>query len=109
MNVNPDSHEKNHRRSNEEIRRDFKFFKDNHDSLLTQYPNQWVAVRGEQVAASASDYRQAEAQLKEQGIPIDDAIWEFMEEERNYLIASNWDADIEEWQISGMISRMRDD
>ena len=97
------------KRSNEEINKDFQYFEENYNSLLAQFPNRWIAVRGEQVAASAFNYFEAEAQLEKQGIPFNEAIWEFMDADRNYVIASNWDAAIEEWQIAGMLSRMRDD
>ena len=61
------------------------------------------------MAASASDYSQAETQLKQQGITPNDVLWEFMDEDKNYQIASNWDSAIEEWQIARMLSRFRDD
>lgn len=99
------------KRSNEEVMKDFNFYTGNYDSLVAQYANQWIAIFGEQVAASAPDYFEMEAQLEAKGIPWNQAIREYMSESREFLIASNWDtaAAIEEWQIARMISRMRDD
>ena len=111
MSVAPDSSNGRLKRTNEEISKDFNFYLDNYDSLVEQYLDQWIAIYGEKVVASAPNYFEMEAQLKKQGIPWNHAIREHIDEDRNYLIASNWDAPaaIEEWQISRMISRIRDD
>ena len=99
------------RRQDEEHLKDVQYHNENYHKLLAQYPEQWIAIYGEQVAASAPDYFEMKAQLEAKGIPWNQAIREYMSESREFLIASSWDAAaaIEEWQIAGMISRMRDD
>ena len=91
MSVTPIPNAGQQKRGNEEIRKDFKFFRDNYDALLAQYPDQWIAVRWQRVVGAAPNYFEMESQLKEQGIAHNETICEFMAEDRNYLIASNWD------------------
>lgn len=93
MSVTPIPYAGQQKRSNDEIRKDFKFFRDNYDALMAQYPGQWIAVRRQRVVGAATDYFEMEAQLKEQEIFHGDAICEFMAEDRNYFVASNWDLD----------------
>ena len=80
-------------RSNEEIVKDFDFYTDNYDSLVEQYLDQWIAIYGEQVVASAPDYFEMEAQLDAKGIPWNHAIREYMSENREFLIATSWGED----------------
>ena len=81
------------KRSNEEIVKDFDFYTDNYDYLVEKYLNQWIAIYGEQVVASAPDYFEMESQLEAKGIPWNQAIREYMSESREFLIATSWGED----------------
>ena len=83
----------NHKESLKELGKDGAFFRNNYAALLAQYPNQWIAVKWQRVVAAAANYFDAEAQLKKQGIAHNEALWEFMAEDRTFLVGSNWDLD----------------
>ena len=93
MSATPFSNVGRQKRSNEEVMKDFNFYTDNYDSLVAQYANQWIAIFGEQVAASAPDYFAMESQLEAKGIPWNQAIREYMSESREFLIATCWSED----------------
>ena len=80
-------------RSNEEIVKDFDFYTDNYDSLVEQYLDQWIAIYGEQVVASAPDYFEMEAQVEAKGIPFNETIRECMTKTREFLVATSWGED----------------
>lgn len=81
------------RRSNEEVLKDFRFYTNNYDALVSQYTDQWIAVFGEQVVASAPDYFEMEAQVEAKGIAFNETIRECMTESREVLIATCWSED----------------
>ncbi len=93
MSATPVSNAGKQKRSNEEVMKDFNFYTDNYDSLVVQYANQWIAIFREQVAASAPEYFEMEAQLEAKGIPWNQAIREFMSESREFLVATCWGDD----------------
>jgi len=49
--------------TDEDIRNDL-WFKKNYLDLITQYPNQWIAVSGEQIISSGSTKRAVDAQAR---------------------------------------------
>ena len=101
MSATPISNIGQQKRSNEELVKDFKFFKDNYDELLAKYTNQWIAVLGEQVVASASDYVVMEAQLRAKGIAHNETIREYMtkEDQEEFVFSDVYDPDTGEWQL----------
>lgn len=97
------------RRSNEEIVKDFNFFRDNYDALLSQYSNQWIAVLGERVVGAAANYFEMRAQLGQKGIAYNETIREYMtrEVQEDYVISDIRDPKTGEWQMVITHYRMR--
>ena len=58
-----------------------------YDDLLERYPNQWVAVDNDGVAASAETLQGLFAELREKGISIEDVYHDFISAETvHYLL-----------------------
>ena len=102
---------KERRRRDEEHLKDVEFFNKNSQELMKQHPEQWIGILGQQVVGSAASEEELIVQLEARGFRWDLVFRSHLTRKEENLIASNWDAAaaIEEWQIAGMISRMRDD
>lgn len=109
MSVTASSNNGHQRRSNEEIVKDFNFFRDNYDALLAQYSNQWIAVLGEQVVGAAADYFEMRDQLEKKGIAYNETIREYVtkEDQEEYVISDVYDPNTGEWQMVITHYRMR--
>jgi hypothetical protein len=81
------------KRKNEELLNDFRFFRENRHELLAQYPDQWIAIKWQQVVAAASDYFEMVGQLEIKGIAYSQTIREYMTENEEILVPSNWNLD----------------
>jgi hypothetical protein len=66
--------------------RDMRYFSDHWEELLTQYPEQWIAIFNEEVAGSAPDFDQLLAELQMRGIPPEQAFVEYVTEKEELLI-----------------------
>lgn len=90
MSVAPTSNNGHQKRGNEEILKDFDFYTDNYEYLVERYPNQWIAIYGEQVVAFAPDYFEMEDQVEAKGIGFNETIREYVSDNREFLIATGW-------------------
>ena len=52
------------------FKRDTRYYEAHREALLTQYPEQWVAVFNQQVVGAAPDFEQLLAMLEQSGIPV---------------------------------------
>lgn len=66
--------------------RDVEFYEIHYQELLTQYPDQWVAILDQQVVGASDDAFDLVAQLKANGISMDRILTQHMTEDPEPLI-----------------------
>jgi hypothetical protein len=54
----------------EHFNRDTEWYRAHRDELLARYPDQWIAIYGEEVVGAAEDAEELIAELQERWIPI---------------------------------------
>jgi hypothetical protein len=66
--------------------RDTAYYEAHQKDLLEQYPEQWVAIYNEQVVGASPDADQLFAELKEKGISIGGAFFQYMTDKEEIWI-----------------------
>ena len=70
----------------EQYQKDIEYAETQHEELLRQYPEQWVAILNEQVVGSDSDVYQLIEQLRKQGVPTERIVLRHLTEQEELLI-----------------------
>ena len=68
------------------FKRDTQYYEAHREELLTQYPEQWVAVFNQQVVGAAPDFEQLLALLEQSGIPVERTLIEHVTRKEELLI-----------------------
>ena len=68
------------------FKRDTRYYEAHREALLTQYPEQWVAVFNQQVVGAAPDFEQLLAMLEQSGIPVERTLIEHVTHKEELLI-----------------------
>jgi Family of unknown function (DUF5678) len=68
------------------FKRDTQYYEAHREELLTQYPEQWVAVFNQQVVGAAPDFEQLLAMLEQSGIPVERTLIEHVTRKEELLI-----------------------
>ncbi len=68
------------------FKRDTQYYEAHRAKLLTQYPEQWVAVFNQQVVGAAPDFDQLLSILEQSGIPAERALIEHVTRKEELLI-----------------------
>ena len=68
------------------FKRDTQYYEAHREELLTQYPEQWVAVFNQQVVRAAPDFEQLLAMLEQNGIPVERTLIEHVTRKEELLI-----------------------
>jgi hypothetical protein len=75
-----------HQAELQRFKRDIDYYEAHREELLKRYPEQWVAIFNEQVAASDADFDHLLSTLDQQGVPSERALIEHVTEEDELLI-----------------------
>jgi len=81
------------KRRDEEHLKDVKFYNENHQQLLAQYPEQWIGILGQQVISTAPSESELITQLNEMGFAWDWVFRRHLTEKEEILITRLWDPD----------------
>lgn len=76
----------NEQRAMERFRRDIEYFEANRDSLIRDHPNEWMAIYEGRIGAVAGDLGSLFDELERQGIPLGEAVIEYLSTEEEVLI-----------------------
>jgi phosphoserine phosphatase len=68
------------------FKRDTQYYEAHREELLTQYPEQWVAVFDQQVVSAAPDFEQLLEMLEQNGIPLERTLIEHVTRKEELLI-----------------------
>jgi hypothetical protein len=68
------------------FKRDTQYYEAHREELLTQYPEQWVAVFNQQVVGAAPDFEQLLALLEQSAIPVERTLIEHVTRKEELLI-----------------------
>ena len=68
------------------FKRDTQYYEAHREELLTQYPEQWVAVFNQQVVGAAPDFEQLLAMLEQNSIPVERTLIEHVTRKEELLI-----------------------
>jgi uncharacterized protein DUF5678 len=68
------------------FKRDTQYYEAHREELLTQYPEQWIAVFNQQVVGAAPDFEQLLAVLEQSGIPVERTLIEHVTRKEELLI-----------------------
>jgi Family of unknown function (DUF5678) len=68
------------------FKRDTQYYEAHREELLTQYPEQWVAIFNQQVVGAAPDFEQLLALLEQSGIPAERTLIEHVTRKEELLI-----------------------
>ncbi len=68
---------------------DIEFYEAHYQELLTQYPDQWIAILDQQVVGASEDAFDLLGQLKARGVPTHRILTRHMTEEPELLILTN--------------------
>jgi hypothetical protein len=68
---------------------DAEYFDAHRQALLARYPEQWVAVFGQEVVATAKDLKRLIAQLERKGIPPAQAYRAYLTDREEMLILAS--------------------
>jgi hypothetical protein len=68
------------------FKRDTQYYEAHREELLTQYPEQWVAVFNQQVVGAAPDFEQLLAMLEQSGVPVERTLIEHVTRKEELLI-----------------------
>jgi hypothetical protein len=68
------------------FKRDTQYYEAHREELLTQYPEQWIAVFNQQVVGAAPDFEQLLAVLEQSGIPVERTLIEHVTRKDELLI-----------------------
>ena len=68
------------------FKRDTQYYEAHREELLTQYPDQWVAVFDQQVVGAAPDFEQLLAMLEQSSIPAEPVLIEHVTRKEELLI-----------------------
>ena len=68
------------------FKRDTQYYEAHREELLTQYPDQWVAVFDQQVVGAAPDFEQLLAMLEQSSIPAERVLIEHVTRKEELLI-----------------------
>jgi Family of unknown function (DUF5678) len=68
------------------FKRDTQYYEAHREELLTQYPEQWVAIFNQQVVGAAPDFEQLLALLEQSGIPVERTLIEHVTRKEELLI-----------------------
>jgi hypothetical protein len=68
------------------FKRDTQYYESHREGLLTQYPEQWVAIFNQQVVGAAPDFEQLLAMLEQNGIPVERTLIEHVTRKEELLI-----------------------
>ena len=71
------------------FKRDTQYYEAHREELLTQYPEQWVAVFNQRVVGAAPDFEQLLAMLEHSRIPVDRTLIEYVTRKEELLILSS--------------------
>ena len=71
------------------FKRDTQYYEAHREALLTQYPEQWVAVFNQQVVGAAPDFEQLLAMLEQSGIPVERTLIEHVTHTEELFILSS--------------------
>jgi Family of unknown function (DUF5678) len=71
------------------FKRDTQYYEAHREELLTQYPEQWVAIFNQQVVGAAPDFEQLLALLEQSGIPAERTLIEHVTRKEELLILSS--------------------
>ena len=68
------------------FKRDTQYYEAHWEELLTQYPEQWIAVFNQQVVGAAPDFEQLLVMLEQSGIPVERTLIEHVTRKEELLI-----------------------
>ncbi len=63
------------------MNKDSAFFRQKHEELLSQHPEQWVGIFNQRVAGVSADMADLIHELKRKGVPLDQVLFEYLTEE----------------------------
>jgi ribosomal protein L20 len=70
----------------QQYQKDIEYAETQHEELLRQYPEQWVAILNEEVVGSDSDVYRLIERLRRCGIPTERAVLRHLTEQEELLI-----------------------
>jgi hypothetical protein len=68
------------------FKRDTQYYEAHREELLTQYPEQWIAVFNQQVVGAAPDFEQLLAMLEQSDVPVERTLIEHVTRKEELLI-----------------------
>jgi Family of unknown function (DUF5678) len=71
------------------FRRDAEYYRGHHEELLSQHPEEWVAIFDQTLVASAPDFDVLLADLDRRGVPADQALVNFVTRNEDVLILAS--------------------
>ena len=69
-----------------QFEKDISYAENHHEELLNQYPEQWIAILGQQVVGASTEAYQLIADLKKKGIPTEWVVVRHLTQQEELLI-----------------------